>query len=142
VNSAAREPQTVGYRSVVLGLALLGGVLGVAAACIAALTFERHGFDGILAVVLAAAVCWISAAAALFITVQTTGGPQAVPGLFLSIIVRTFPPLMLGVGSTVLLCRLAAAGLFGFIVILYLIALFVETCVAVKLASDRARMPR
>jgi hypothetical protein len=142
VNSAANEPKNNGYRSVALGIALLGAVLAIAAACIAAFAFERHGMDGVLAAVLAAVVCWISASAALFITVQTTGGPQAVAGLFLSIAIRTFPPLLLGVASTAMHGRLSEAGLFGFIVILYLIALLVETCVAVKLASDRTRITR
>ena len=142
MNSAATEPKGNSHRSVALAIALLGAVLGLAAACIAAFAFERHGSDGVFAAALAAFVCWISAAAALVITVQTSGGPQAVTGLFLSIIVRTFPPLVIGVASTAVHGRLADAGLFGFIVILYLIALFVETCVAVKLVSDRSRVSR
>ncbi len=142
MNSAISEPKKNGYRSVALGIVLLGAVLGLAAACTAAFAFERHGVDGVFAAVLAAVVCWISASAALFITLQTTGGPQAVTGLFLSIAVRTFPPLLVGVASTAMQGRLAEVGLFGFIVIMYLIALLVETCLAVKLVEDRQQVTR
>jgi hypothetical protein len=141
VSSASNEPKPIGYRSVVLGIALLGAVLTIAAAVAAVFAYERHGIDGILACIVGAAVCWLSAAVALVITVQTTGGPQAVPGLFLAIGARTFPPLMLGVASTVIRGRLSEAGLFGLIVIFYLIALVVETCVALKLVSAHSRVP-
>ena len=95
--------------------------------------------EGIFATALAAVVCWISAAAALMITVQTSGGPQAVTGMFLAIMARTFPPLIVGVASTTVHSRLAASGLFGLLVIFYLITLVVETCVAVKIISIRSR---
>jgi hypothetical protein len=142
VNSAIQEPKRNGYLSMALGIGLLGAVLGIAASIAAVFAFESHGGDGVVATVLAAVVCWISAAAALVITVQTTGGPQAVTGLFLAIGMRTFPPLMVGVAGTIVGGRLADAGLFGLIVIFYLLALVVETCVAVKLVSARPRVLR
>jgi hypothetical protein len=142
VNSATDEPKSNGYRPVALGIALVGFVLFIAAAVIAALTFEQHGSGAIVAAVVGAIVCWISAGAALIITVQSSGGPQAVPGMMLSIMVRTFPPLGVGIAASAMHSRLAEAGLFGYIVILYLIGLVVETCVAVKLVSVRSRVPR
>lgn len=142
MNSAAGEPKQCGYRSVALGIALVGAVLGVATVVAAVIVYERYGIDGVLACVLAAAVCWVSAATALFVIVQTSGGPQAVAGLMLSIGVRTFPPFMVGVASTVIHSRLADAGLFGLIVVFYLIALVAETGVAMKLISARSRASR
>jgi hypothetical protein len=140
VNSESSETGLRGIGSVVVSVALVGAVLLLVALCAAPLALERHGIDGLIACFVAAALCWLSASSALLITVLTAHGPQVVSGLFLAIGIRMGAPLVAGVAATVADTRLAEAGLFGLIVVHYLVALAAETPVAVYLVSSRNRM--
>jgi hypothetical protein len=142
VNSGSSEPDSSGLGSVVAGIALVGCVLLVVATIASSVIWSRHGINGLLACLVAAGVCWISASVALVITAITTGGPQAVAGLFMSIAVRTGVPLGAAALATAVGGPLAEAGLFGLIVIHYLAALAVETCFAASLVSARSRAMR
>jgi hypothetical protein len=142
VNSEASEPDSSGLRSVVAGIALVGCVLLIVATITSSIIWSRHGANGLLACLVAAGVCWVSASAALLITAITAGGPQAVAGLFMSIAVRTGVPLGAAALATTVGGPLADAGLFGLIVIHYLAALVVETAYAASMVSARARGAR
>ncbi|MCH2115615.1 MAG: hypothetical protein MK171_11975 [Pirellulales bacterium] len=122
-------------RGLLIGGALLGAVLLVTALLASVLVARSHGSMGVFAALCAFAVCWISGTLALAITLHTTGGTQAVSGMFLSIAVRTGLPLAVGVAANLVGGPLTEAGLFGLILIHYLVGLFSETCIAVKLVS-------
>lgn len=142
MNSEKSEPDVSGLRSVVAGSALLGGLLLLVAACAAMYSYPRHQTDGLWAVLVAAGVCWVSASTALAITALTTGGPQAVAGMFSAMAVRMGIPIAVGLTLNAAFGRLADAGLFGLIVVHYLVALLVETILAVRIVSARSRTTR
>lgn len=118
-----------------LGSALLGAALLLTTIISALVVAETYGASGVLAAVCAFCVCWISGSLALAITLQTTGGPQAISGMFLSMAIRTGLPLAVGVTATLAGCSLMASGLFGLILVHYLVGLVAETWIAVRSIS-------
>ncbi len=118
-----------------VGSFLLGAALLVTALFASVLVIKSHGMMGILAAFCAFAICWISGTLALAITLHTTGGMQAVSGMFLSIAVRTGLPLLMCVSANIFGGPLAEVGLFGLILVHYLVGLLAETCIAVRMVS-------
>lgn len=122
---------------------MLAVVLLVATAIVAAVAFERYGVAGIVGSVIAGCVCLAGSSAALLATSHFTGTPNAVAGLLGGTLLRTMVPLASAVAVSQVSPRLAQAGVFGQFVILFLVALAVETCLSVAIvnASSRDRRP-
>lgn len=118
-----------------IGIGVLGAVLLLTAIFASLVASSTYGVFGIYACLTAFVVCWMSGSLALVITVVTTGGIQAVSGMFLAMAVRTGLPLGFGILANSLGGPLANAGLFGIIVVHYLVGLLAETSIAVKMIS-------
>jgi len=95
----------------------------------AAFGYFRFGVNGIVAASVAGAICWIGAAAALLCTVWK----QRLAGLFLGMIFRMGLPLVAGLILHSNVPELARAGIFGFVLCYYFLALVVETLLAVRM---------
>ena len=128
-------PQSVNLRSLMLGIGLLGALLLLTSVVTSVFVSQSHGVLGIYASLSAFAVCWISGSLALTITALTAGGIQAVSGMFGSIAVRTGVPLCFGVLASLVGGPLVEAGLFGLLLIHYLVGLLCETVIAVVTIS-------
>jgi hypothetical protein len=100
--------------------------------------YARHGGTGIISATIAVLVCLIASSLALVITVWA--GPQGgVGGLLLSLFCRTGLPLIAGLLLTQLNHALARAGVFGMILICYLVTLAAETVLSVRLIGAMAK---
>jgi len=95
------------------------------------------GSFGIASAGVALGVCWFGAAAALLVVNFTRHAPTA--GLLGSIFFRMGLPLVVGVWLNSLNGPLAQAGVFGMILVYYLIALAVETVLSLRVASVPAK---
>ena len=111
--------------------------LGAFAAC-AAFAFPRHGWSGVTAAALATLIVGCSAAAALWSTGITVGTPKAMQGMFLGVFLRTVVPFLLSILMTQAFSPLADAGLFGMVLINFLVMLTVETFLVVRIVQTHA----
>lgn len=109
--------------------------------CVGWFASNRHGTTGLLAAAIATGVCLVSAILALQAVAVTAGTNNAVSGTLLSMVMRSAIPFF----SAILLCQLspplADAGLFGMVLVIYLIVLLVETTVAVRLVNQLSAHP-
>ncbi len=98
--------------------------------------WTSHGQAGLVAALIAGAVCLLAGIAALAITGLTRNTPNALNGILASILFRTMIPL----GAAVVLSEsnrsLAEAGIFGLFVWFYLLTLVVETLLSVRLVNS------
>lgn len=95
----------------------------------AAIAPVAHGLDGVLAVVaaaLAAAVCTVSAAAALVISSQLSGTMHGMAGVLLPMAARTGAPLIVAALVRLKGPGLVEAGFVYYLIGFYLLALAVE----------------
>jgi hypothetical protein len=92
--------------------------------------------NGLWAAVVAGGICWLGAMAALLLVGLMRGGPQVVHGTLLGMLFRMGLPLAAGLLLTVRGGPLADAGVFGMIVVYYLIGLLVETLLSVSLVGS------
>ena len=100
----------------------------------------KSGADGLLAAAVAGVVCWLSASAALLITAWFPGGPQAaVSRMMLSMLVRMGVPLAVGTILEFQFGPLADAGVFGLIVVFYLMTLLVETMLSLRFVQHSSQ---
>jgi hypothetical protein len=126
-----RRPRPVMIRSTAtLGLSLVTAflVLGWTG-------YVRAGWSGVFAAGVASGICLASGVAALWVSTRACArnGVQAV---LIGTLIRTGAPLVLGV---ILASRggpLAEAGVFGMILICYLLMLVVETLLAVRVMKS------
>jgi len=135
VNNVQPVPSFKKRRYFLFGCALLGIALLLTSIGASLTVLRDQGTNGFYACMVALAICWLSGSLALAITLVTLGGQQAVSGMFLATAVRTGLPLACGIMLSIVGGPLADAGLFGLIVVHYLVALVTETCVAVKVVS-------
>lgn len=91
----------------------------------------RHGATGVVAAVVAAGVCWLSAAIALLLLIRWRRSGKVVNGVLMGMVVRLGLPLIVGVVLDGQQGALANAGVFGLIVVSYMVALIVETVLSV-----------
>ena len=97
--------------------------------------YTRHNSDGLIAAAVAGAVCWLGATLALVIA-RLLGGPQyGVHGILLGIMFRTGIPFLLGSALSHFNRPLAEAGLFGMVVVYYLLTLVIETLLVIRLIN-------
>ena len=100
-------------------------------------TYLRYGMPGVAASAVAAIVCGVAAIMALVFTIVTRNTPNAVAGLFFSIFLRTCVPLLAALILSSSGGFLAEGGIFGQIVVFYLLLLPVETVLAVRLMNRK-----
>jgi hypothetical protein len=118
-----------------LGCAILLVVVIVSFPFVGWVSYLRYGMPGVAASAVAACVCGSAAIMALVFTIVTRNTPNAVAGLFFSIFLRTCVPLLAAVILSNSGGFLAESGIFGQIVVFYLLLLPVETVLAVRLMN-------
>lgn len=103
---------------------------------VSSIAFRWHGPSGVLAAGASGLICWFAASAALYVTARTAGSPNAVGGTLLSIILRTVVPILVCLALMRISRPLADAGLFGMVLVNYLVVLAVETVLAVRVVQS------
>jgi hypothetical protein len=96
----------------------------------------EHGRLGVLAasaLAVAALTCWVSATVALVLSARLAGTRWAVPGIMAAGLVRFSLPLVVVAASALVQGPLSRAGLFGYMVGFFLLALIVETLLLVAM---------
>ena len=122
-------------KSLIKAIVVLSTVVFVAFVVLATVAWQRHQSIGVLAAVLATAVCWSSSVAALCLTYRTTGSPNALAGVMGGIMLRTGIPMAFGIIGSSANSQLANAGLLGMTMLMFLLSLAVETLMAVGIVT-------
>lgn len=102
---------------------------------------QRHGAWGLITAAVAGGICWLAGAVALT-CVRLTRDTAPLAGLLGSIFFRMGLPLVAGVVLQSTHAQLAAAGIFGNILLYYLITLVVETTLSVRLIQGPTPVSR
>ena len=97
----------------------------------------RTGTQGVAAAAVATVVCWLASTAALVVT-SLFRGSRAVVGILVAMSLRTGVPLIMAILLAKSSRWLAEGGVFGAIVIFYLLTLIVETLLSLRF-TDVAR---
>lgn len=105
--------------------------VGIAAALGGSIEHGRHGALAAVALIVAALTCWLSATVALVLAARLAGTRWAVPGIMAAGLVRFSLPLLVVAASALVQGPLSGAGLFGYMVGFFLLALLVETVLLV-----------
>lgn len=117
-----------------LGLLALAVIATLAVA--GPIAWARYGESGLWAATIAATVCGVSAGASLAVVARASRSGMGVHGALLGMLIRLGAPLATGVYFQQRGGELAEAGVFGLIVVFYLVTLFVETLLSVKLIQQ------
>jgi len=120
----------------VTACALLTAAVVVAYPLIGWLAWRRAGTDGLVAAAVAAGVCWLGATAALMIAAALKGPNAALNSMLLGMLCRMGLPLLAGAVLSSQGGQLAAGGVFGLIVVFYLLTLVVETLLSLRLLKS------
>lgn len=115
-------------RSCLILTAILAGTL----LPIGAAMWATRGVVGFAAACVAAGVCWLGAGAALICSARLSPSGRAVQAHLLGALFRIGVPLVVGVLLQQQGGELAAAGVFGLIVLFYLVSLVAETVLSLK----------
>jgi hypothetical protein len=127
--------------SLLASCALLAVVLAAATAGAAWWASSRSGSSGAYAALLAGGVCLTSSTLALTISFLGQRFDQPIAGVLGGMIFRLGLPLAAGLAIQSSGGPLAAAGCFGMIVALYLVALPVETLLSLKFVPQTKPKP-
>ncbi|PQO34702.1 hypothetical protein DTL21_14460 [Bremerella cremea] len=114
---------------------MLLGILGVFP-LFAAYGYTRYELVGVFSAATAATVVLIGMEAALVLTIMFRDTDFKIPSVLLGTFFRTGIPLVFGMLMHTAGGPLAEAGLFGMILVYYLLTLGVETVLAVQLVSQ------
>lgn len=109
-------------------------------ATLSAIGLVQHGAIGAAAGLIAVLVCYGAAASALALAGLARGPNAALVSLAGGMFLRMGLPLGLGVYLMRNSADLAAAGLFGFIVVAYLTVLAVETVLSLRVLRAREQL--
>lgn len=126
---ATAEPINIAH--LLRDAAALALAMAIAAVPIGLMAWSGHGSLGLVSVGVALAVCYGSVVASLLITYLLRDPTQALAALLLGMGIRAGGPMLFGIYMTQTEHRLAAVGLFGQIVLFYLVGLGVETLLRV-----------
>ena len=94
---------------------------------------QRSGTDGVMAVSLAAAICFTSSVTALIVTGLTRNPSHSLHGPLFAILLRMAPPFAFIAVLRVVGGVLVEAGVCGWIVVFYLLTLSIETALSLCL---------
>jgi hypothetical protein len=114
--------------TVLVALLIVGGVAGT-----------MRGSDAALAAAVAAGVCWFGSIAALVVTGYSGRSDHAVQGHLLGMFFRLGLPLACGLAFQKVGGTLADAGVFGLIVVFYLVTLVAETILSLRLIKQHRK---
>ncbi|MEW4454216.1 hypothetical protein AB1L30_16200 [Bremerella sp. JC817] len=114
---------------------MLLGVVGVFP-LFAAYGYTKYQLDGVFAAVTAASVVLLAMEAALLLTILFRSSEMKIQSVLLGMFFRAGIPLVFGMLMHKAGGPLAEAGLFGMILVYYLLTLAVETILAVQLVSQ------
>lgn len=123
------------FQSCIPGLLVILVVCLLAGLVLGARGFDRHGTIGLVAAVISGSLCFTAASSALVVTVASAGTSNATSGTLLGVFLRTAIPFFMAILLVQVSSPLADAGLFGMVLINYLIVLAVETVLAVRLVQ-------
>jgi len=116
---------------------LLSLSLLVAFPAVAFYGYSQHGQTGLIAAAIAGAICWAGAMFALvLIGMFRTSQNHVVSATLLGMLFRMGLPLVTGLIITRNGGPLADAGLFGMILVFYLVGLVVETILSVRILGS------
>lgn len=119
--------------SLVLACLLLSVAAMAAGAVVGLFAYSQQGLAALQAAVVADVVCWLSATAALLLAGSLRGTPHAVSGILGGTLLRLLPPLATAVVCSAAAPAISQAGLFGYMVLFFLVMLVVETLLLVWL---------
>src|SRR5262245_59060874 len=122
--------RSCGWLTVIVAVALLliGGVLGA-----------TRGISASVAAVVAASLCWAGSMAALLIAGYSSRSNHAVQGHLLGMFFRLGLPLVAGLILQKAGGRLSDSGVFGLILVFYLITLPAETILSLQFIRRRQK---
>ncbi|HVA50973.1 MAG TPA: hypothetical protein VNH11_31830 [Pirellulales bacterium] len=118
----------LGLPAACIVLALCVGAAGGLASFVA---HGRHGAVSAVAVGVAALTCWLSATAALLLAGRLAATRWCIQGIMAAGFVRFSLPLMVVAASALVQGPLSRAGLFGYMVVFFLLTMGVETLLLV-----------
>ena len=95
--------------------------------------YRGHGTTGVAAAGVAGGTCWAGALIALVLTGLLRRHRQALAGVLAGMFFRLGAPLVVGLWLHQRAGPLAEAGVFGMIMLFYLVTLSTETALAVRL---------
>lgn len=119
--------------------ALLGALVATAATVTGTWAAWSDGLVAAQAVAIAALACGLPSAAALALAAIFQGRPQAVTALLGGMVMETTVPLVAGVVTRQFAAGLVEAGLLGWLVVFFLLALTAKTLLLVPLFSTPPR---
>jgi len=140
-NTSEKQPAQLGWRDFLPCLWMLLGVLGVFP-LFAAYGYTRFEIDGIFAAITAASVVLVAMEAAILTAIFLRDTELRVQSVLLGMFFRAGIPLSFGMLMHKAGGPLAEAGLFGMILVYYLLTLVVETVLAVQLVSQTSTIKK
>jgi hypothetical protein len=99
-------------------------------------SLPAYGRAGLVATCLAAFICWFASVASLLCTSVFRGPQVALFSMLFGMLFRMGLPLMVGMMVNSSIPQLAAVGVFGQIVVFYLISLVLERMLSLSLVSS------
>lgn len=134
--NAGGQPDPVNDRKrpgIAAACGVLALVMGIALPVFIWWGNSQHGTEGVVAAIVAVAVCWLCASAALVISGLFVGTPFALQSNLASIGLRTVLPIVIAIFLDRQVPVLSQAGVFGMMVPAYLLSLLTETLLALWL---------
>ena len=122
------RPTSIWFASAILTL-----VVALAFPVFAWIGHKSHGWDGVAAGGVAAGTCWLGAVVALVLGGVFGRSGNAANGVLLGMLFRMGIPLAVGIALDRRGGPLADAGVFGMILVYYLVTLVAETTLSLKL---------
>lgn len=120
---------------------VLFAIVLAAWAIVGVMAFRRQGAIGLQATAIAAFTCWFSATVALVLAGILRDTPHAVSGILGGTLIRLMLPLAVAAGCQASNSVFAKAGLFGYLVLFFLLTLTVETLLLVWLLQPGMKLP-
>jgi hypothetical protein len=131
------EAKAAGLSRLALSCALLAIIIAPAALGISAIVHRGLSSEAVTAALVAGSLCWLAAALALVATYIGNSLHAPVQGLLVSMLVRMGLPLAALVVLPKLGGSVGSSGVTSTIMGVYLVALAVETGLALKMATSR-----
>jgi hypothetical protein len=125
-------------KSLLVACALVGLALAPVAGGVVWYGYSRSGTLGIAAALIAALVCWISASLALVAVFVGQRLDAGIQGILAGMFFRMGLPLGVAMALKLNSPPLAEAGVFTMILVLYLVALVVETLLSLQFVPRNA----
>jgi|GEM_PF-5908917 len=119
-------------RSLRFGCGVLTAVVLIALIPTLYVASHKSGTDGVIVALVAAVTCWVSSCAALILTTVMCSKNPDITGVMAGMLLRTGVPLVVAFILNQSSSFMATNGIFGWILVFYLVTLFVETILSVR----------